>query len=74
MKIPVDVIALSTIVLFAFAAPRDEVNKVTPDSPRTQSELCEEVRVEVNLSVEAELLTQEQADRIVERCFNTNWG
>lgn len=74
MKVPVDVIALSTIVLFAFAAPKDQVNKVPSDTPRTASQLCEEVRVEVNLSVEAGLLTQEQADGIVDRCFNVNWG
>lgn len=74
MKIPVDVIALSTIILFAFAAPRDQVHKATPDSPRSKSEFCEEIRVEVNLSVESGILTQERADDIVDRCINTNWG
>ena len=74
MKIPVDVIALSTVVLFAFASPRDQVHKATPDSPRSKSEFCEEIKVEVNLSVEDGILTQERADTIVERCLNTDWG
>ena len=74
MKPRVDIIALSTILLFAVAVPREQVHKETPDSPRSKSEFCEEVRVEVELSIEAGLLSQEQSEGIIERCLNTNWG
>lgn len=36
---------------------------------RTDYELCQEVREEVNLQVDVGLIPQEEADRIVRRCF-----
>ncbi len=36
---------------------------------RTNNELCQEVAEEVNLQVEAGLVTQDEADRISQRCF-----
>jgi len=41
------------------------------DWPRTKTEFCQEVAYEVRLSVEAGLLSDEQADQIIDRCHST---
>ena len=43
--------------------------KAPTDSPRTGSEFCGEIEYEMIHSVRARLLTQDQADAIVKRCF-----
>lgn len=44
------------------------------DEVRSGLELCAELTREVNLSVEAGLLTQGEADRISSRCFDLYGG
>lgn len=50
------------------------INKQPPDIVRTPRELCTEVSFEVQESVKFGLLTQEQADNIIERCFRIYVG
>tara|TARA_B100000035_G_C20988078_1_gene548822 strand:+ start:824 stop:1060 length:237 start_codon:yes stop_codon:yes gene_type:complete len=57
-------IPLSLVGLFAFAGTREPSREV-----RTGSKLCSELRHEVDVSVPYGLLTQQEADDIVSRCY-----
>ena len=63
-------IALSTCLLGLYA-----VLEATPETakltlPRTDAELCAELTIELQRSVQQELLTQLEAQTISERCYN----
>ena len=64
-------LTLLATLIFGLGAVGVETNKVQPAEPdRTRVELCTEVEYEINLSVEAGLLTRNHGDQVIDRCFN----
>jgi len=58
------IVAMFAVVVGAFES------YVPKTKARTDQELCQELSTEVQHSVDSELLSQAEADAIVERCYN----
>ena len=58
--------AFLVVLTFQTQEDREEHRKLS----RTNQELCAEVAKEVNIQVGEGMLTQEQADATIERCYN----
>ena len=62
----------ATIIVGGCLVITDQLLPKQPEEPfRIREVFCEEVRYELNESVRSELLTQERADEIVQRCYQS---
>ena len=61
--------AFAAAVGVVFTLVGGSMPKQPSDTPRTPTELCEEVAHELNQQYVEEMITREQAQRIIDRCY-----
>ena len=69
MSFPVRFGATLVLLSLAIAGIFDAAKTIEERQVRTDYELCQELEYEVQLSVESELLTQSEADKLIRRCY-----
>lgn len=64
------IVAMFAVIVGAFESQRAAAADPDQELRRETQELCQEVSTEVQHSVDSGLLSQAEADAIVERCYN----